>query len=123
MSAPHEEAVREPTGEYLGSRGYTVLQAKDGNDALQVLEHYPGHVDLLLTDVIMPGSSGRELAARVAQLRPGIRVLYMSGYTEAMMARHGIDPANGFLQKPFSLAGMGRKVREVLDGSVSPDSA
>lgn len=101
-------------------RGYTVLQAKDGADALRVLEHYAGSVELLLTDVIMPGMSGRELAGRITRARPGIRVLYISGYTEAMVERQGIDSASAFLQKPFSLSALGRKVREVLDAAASP---
>jgi CheY-like chemotaxis protein len=110
-----EEAVREATCEYLSSCGYTVLQGRNGTDALEVLERFGGTVHLLMTDVVMPGMSGAELAKRVRELRPGTAVLYISGYTENTVVRHGIDAASGFLQKPFTLAALGQKVREVLD--------
>jgi CheY-like chemotaxis protein len=114
-----EEAVREATCEYLSSRGYTVLPGKNGADALQVLEHFGGTIHLLMTDVVMPGMSGAELAKRVREQRPGTRVLYVSGYTENMVVRHGIDAASGFLQKPFTLTALGHKVREVLEAGLA----
>jgi two-component system cell cycle sensor histidine kinase/response regulator CckA len=112
-----EEAVRESTCEYLTSRGYTVLQGKDGADALQVLEHFAGKIHLLITDVIMPGMSGAELGKRVRELRPDIRVIYISGYTESTVVRHGVEAKAGFLQKPFTLTALAGKVREVLDAA------
>ncbi len=115
-----EDAVREATSEYLASRGYTVLQGKNGSEALQVLEHCAGPVHLLMTDVVMPGISGAELAKKVSELRPGIPVLYISGYTESMVVQHGVEAGSGFLQKPFSLSALGEKVRQVLDGPKSP---
>jgi signal transduction histidine kinase/ActR/RegA family two-component response regulator len=113
-----EEAVREATCEYLASRGYTVLQAGNGADALQVLEQFGKTVHLLITDVVIPGMSGAELGKQVRELRPGTRVLYISGYTENTVVQHGIEAASGFLQKPFTLASLGHKVREVLEAAV-----
>ena len=112
-----EEAVREATSEYLSSCGYTVLQGRNGADALEVLEHFGGTVHLLMTDVVMPGMSGGELAKCVRDLRPGTAVLYISGYTENTVVQHGIDAASGFLQKPFTLSALGQKVREVLEAA------
>jgi two-component system, cell cycle sensor histidine kinase and response regulator CckA len=114
-----EEAVRESTCEYLLGRGYTVLPGKNGADALQMLEHFRGRLDLLVTDVVMPGMSGAELGKRLRGLRPEARVLYISGYTESMVVQHGIEAATGFLQKPFTLKALAHKVREVLDAPVA----
>jgi len=114
-----EEGVREATSEYLSSRGYTVLQGKNGADALQVLDRFEGKIHLLMTDVVMPGMSGAELAKRVRERRPGTRILYVSGCTENTVVQHGIDAASGFLQKPFTLAALGQKVREVLDAALA----
>ncbi|MBZ5513137.1 MAG: PAS domain S-box protein [Acidobacteriia bacterium] len=113
-----EEAVRESTCEYLASRGYTVLQGKDGADALHVLEHFAGKIHLLITDVIMPGMSGAELGMRVRELRPGTKVIYISGYTESTVGHHGVEATSGFLPKPFTLTALAGKVREVLDQAV-----
>ena len=86
-----------------------------------MLQHYGGPVHLLITDVVMPGLSGAELARKVVELRPGTPVLYISGYTEGMVVQHGVEASSGFLQKPFTLTAMGEKVREVLDaGKFSP---
>jgi CheY-like chemotaxis protein len=112
-----EEAVRESTCEYLSSRGYDVLQGKNGADALQVLEQFAGKIHLLITDVIMPGMSGAELGKRVRELRPDARVIYISGYTESTVVQHGVEAKAGFLQKPFTLTALAGKVREVLDAA------
>jgi PAS domain S-box-containing protein len=117
-----EEAVREATCEYLGSRGYMVLQGKNGAEALEVLERFGGKVHLLITDVIMPGMSGAELGKKVREMRPDTRVLYISGYTENTVVQRGIEAASGFLQKPFMLSALGQKVREVLDAPCRPTS-
>jgi len=110
--------VRALARQLLDSRGYRVLEAQDGKDALKVSRAHDGHIDLLLTDVVMPGMSGRELAEQLCQVRPGIKVIYVSGYTAEAIGHHGIlDPGTEFLQKPFSGDALARKLREVLDNS------
>jgi len=116
-----DEMVRALIRRMLETRGYTVLLAPHGDEALQLLERHPGRVDLLMTDVVMPGMSGRDLADRVAERRPGIKVLYLSGYTDDAIVRHGVlEPGIAFLQKPFSADALARKVREVLDSPRQP---
>ncbi|MDP2319435.1 MAG: PAS domain S-box protein [Acidobacteriota bacterium] len=100
----------------LKPAGYTVLGAASSEEALAALERHAAPVHLLLTDVVMPGMSGRQLAERLAQTHPGMKVLYMSGYTSDTMVRHGVLEATvSFLNKPFTAAALLRKVREVLD--------
>ena len=104
--------------EVLQASGYTVLEAREGNEALLVMERHPGPLHLLVTDVVMPRMGGRALAERLASLRPELRVLFMSGYSEAAIAQHGVlDPGTAFMPKPFTPEGLTRKVREVLDAS------
>ena len=108
--------VREYAREVLEAQGYTVLIAGDGADALRVAGAHPGRIHLLLTDVVMPRMSGRELAERLGKLRPDVTVLYMSGYPDRAVVDHGIlDPDMTFLQKPISTDVLARKVREVMD--------
>ena len=110
-----EDGVRESAAEFLRESGYTVLTAKKGPDALHVAEHYDRPIHLLLTDLIMPQMSGRELSEKMAGIRPEIRVLFMSGYSNNLLAnQEGVDPEYSLLQKPFRLAALGRRVREVL---------
>jgi PAS domain S-box-containing protein len=118
-----EEAVRTLTRQVLESKGYTAIEARDGQDALHRAERYEGPIHLLLTDVVMPHLGGRELADRLKVSRPGLRVLYLSGYTDDAVVRHGVLEADvAFLQKPFTPAELARKVREVLDGPpANPD--
>jgi CheY-like chemotaxis protein len=98
------------------SCGYTVLEAGDGEEAVRSCQRHEGPVDLLLTDVVMPGMSGRQVAEAVAKLRPSVRVLYFSGYTDDAVVRHGVSQAEtAFLQKPFTAADLARKVRGLLD--------
>jgi CheY-like chemotaxis protein len=112
-----EDAVRSLACAALRREGYTVLDARSGDEALLLLEHHLERIDLLLTDVVMPGMSGRDLGHRLGQLLPGIRVLYMSGYTNIAMVHHGVlPPSTAFLQKPFTPDTLGRMVRQVLDG-------
>jgi CheY-like chemotaxis protein len=112
-----DERVRELARHVLQIRGYSLLEARDGQKALQVAAGHGGAIHLLLTDVIMPGMSGRDLAAQLTQARPGLKVLFMSGYTDEAIAHQGVlDPGVAFVEKPFSPAGLARKVREVLDG-------
>ncbi|MEO5616778.1 MAG: PAS domain S-box protein [Candidatus Eisenbacteria bacterium] len=111
-----ESAVRNLVREALASHGYRVLVAEDGVGALETALGHSGALDLLLTDVVMPRMGGGELAGRIGLSHPGLRVLFMSGYTDDAVVRHGVLEARvAFLQKPFRLDELARKVREVLD--------
>ncbi len=111
-----EDEVRVLASEMLRRQGYTVLNARGGEEALRIWELNRNSIDMLLTDVIMPQMSGRELAERLRAMRPDLPVLYISGYTGDVIARHGILESDAaFLQKPFTLAELGRKVRAVLN--------
>src|SRR6266851_4279923 len=113
-----EPAVLTLSRRALEAQGYVVLAASDAAAALRVVERHGGTIHLLLTDVVMPGLSGRDLADRLAAQRPGIRVLYMSGYPGDAVVQHGTLPSgSAFLQKPFSPDGLARKVRDVLDAN------
>ena len=110
-----EKGVRELAREYLTSSGYTVIEAEDGHTALELAAMHVGPIHLLLTDVVMPGISGRELAERVGQIRPGIKIIYMSGYTDQAVVHHGILENDAILlQKPFTLMTLAGKLREML---------
>jgi two-component system, cell cycle sensor histidine kinase and response regulator CckA len=110
-----EESVRQLVRETLESKGYKVLEADNGEAALQIVSGYSGKIDMLITDVVMPGMSGRELSARLCASYPLTKVLYLSGYTEDAIVHEGVvDPDTAFLQKPFTLQMLSRKVREVL---------
>ncbi len=101
----------------LTQQGYTVLVAEDGAEALTCLSSHDGPVHLLLTDVIMPGMNGKELFTKASQRQPGLKVLYMSGYTGNVIARHGIlDEGVEFIQKPFTVHGLAARVRKLLGG-------
>jgi len=114
-----ELVVRRLVAEILESSGYSVLQAADGPSALELLRRHTGPVDLLVTDVVMPGMSGPEVAGAVAAMRPGTHVLYISGYTDSSIGNHwALEPGIAFLQKPFNADVLTGKVREVLDGVV-----
>jgi hypothetical protein len=114
-----ELVVRRLVAEILEANGYSVLQAADGPSALELLRRHTGGVDLLVTDVVMPGMSGPEVAGAVGAMRPGTYVLYISGYTDSSIGNHGmLEPGIAFLQKPFDADVLTRKVRDVLDGSV-----
>ncbi|MEW6720347.1 MAG: response regulator, partial [Thermodesulfobacteriota bacterium] len=96
--------------------GYRVLQAENGKDALRICGEHQGEIHLLVTDMVMPGMSGRELAQEAARLRPDMKVLYMSGYADQSIGRHGVPDADFLLlQKPFTPGAVARKVREMLD--------
>jgi two-component system, cell cycle sensor histidine kinase and response regulator CckA len=113
-----EDGVRDSATEYLRESGYTVLTAKGGPDALQVAEQYNGPIHLLLTDLIMPLMSGRELSERMVSIRPEIRVIFMSGYSNNLLSNQQVlDPKHMLLQKPFRLATLGGRVRDVLGRS------
>ncbi|OLD59472.1 MAG: hypothetical protein AUF60_05345 [Gemmatimonadetes bacterium 13_1_20CM_69_28] len=116
LLAEDEPAVRAIARQALERQGYTVLAAPSGADALALAAQHGATIHLLLTDVVMPGMSGRDLADRLTAQRPGIRVLYISGYTDNAIVRHGmLEPGLAYLQKPFRPDALVRKVREVLD--------
>lgn len=140
---PHEAKMAEPVS-YLGvetillvednlqvrnlaqvileQQGYNVLVAHDGVDALKELEAYDGTIHLLLTDVVLPNMNGRVTYEKAVRTHPGLKVLYMSGYTNNVIAHRGVlDEGINFIQKPFSIQGLGSKVRQVLDKSMSPE--
>ncbi|MGH9803558.1 MAG: response regulator [Candidatus Acidiferrales bacterium] len=111
-----EEGLRALAREFLETCGYTVLDARDGIEALEIVRRNSATIHLLLTDVILPRLSGRELAVQLAILRPLVKVLYMSGYTDRAVLQNGVlEPGLAFLQKPFSLRTLAAKIREVLD--------
>jgi hypothetical protein len=111
-----EEDVRALAREVLERQGYTVVEASDGAQALQVYEKERERIDLILTDVVMPRMSGREMVDRVRATRPDMRVLYMSGYTGDAIVRHGVlDQSMLLLGKPFAPVALIAKIREVLD--------
>ena len=111
-----EDAVRTLARRVLEARGYAVLEARDGAEALRLSGANSGEIQLLLTDVVMPGMSGRELADRLTALRPRLKVLYLSGYADDAVVRHGVLEAEvEFVQKPFTVDGLAHKIREVLD--------
>jgi CheY-like chemotaxis protein len=111
-----EEDVRKLAVRILERQGYKVLEASEGLGAFLIVEEYENPIHLLVTDVVMPKISGRELVDRMAEVRPEIKVLYMSGYTDNAITHHGIlEKGMNYLQKPFTMEGLARKVREVLD--------
>jgi CheY-like chemotaxis protein len=111
------QRVRAVVREILEMSGYAVLEARHGAEALEVSNQHAGPIHLLVTDVVMPQMSGRELAQRLATLRPDLKVLYMSGYTDDAIVRHGVLASGiAFLSKPFTPDALALKVRELLDG-------
>jgi PAS domain S-box-containing protein len=118
LVAEDEESVRKFTRLTLETHGYTVLDGGCGAEALAAAARHPGPVHLLVTDVVMPGMGGRELAESLRARHPGLKVLYVSGYTDDAVVRHGIvEATDAFLQKPFSPLALARKVRAILDGT------
>jgi nitrogen-specific signal transduction histidine kinase len=113
-----EDAVRTLAGRMLRRKGYRVLDARHGGEALEILGAYLGRVDLVLTDIVMPGMGGTELARRVREMRPNVPLLFMSGYSHGEIEqRGGFAPDEAFLQKPFTADELARQVREVLEAA------
>jgi PAS domain S-box-containing protein len=116
-----EPNLRYLARQYLEKQNYKVLEAADGAVAMQIAVAHEGTIHLLLTDVIMPGMNGRELAQRISEIRPNVKVLYMSGYTENVVGHNGmLDAGVRLLQKPFNLRDLKDRVREVLDAKPTP---
>ena len=111
-----EARVRKLIVDVLASRGYRVMEATRGEEAIRLCKQLRGEIDLAVVDVVMPEMSGPELVKQVAPVCPGMRVLYISGYTDEAIVHHGIPQSGAaFLQKPFMPDALARKVREVLD--------
>jgi len=110
-----EHAVRDLASTVLKANGYRVLEANRGDEAVRICREFRGPIHALVTDVVLPHASGRQLAEDIESIRPGIRVLYMSGYTDDVISHHGVlDPGAAFLQKPFLPDTFVQKVRELL---------
>jgi CheY-like chemotaxis protein len=110
-----EKAVRELTVRILGKLGYRVLVASGGEEAIAISQSYADEISLLLTDVVMPNMSGRQVADKLLGTRPGLKILYLSGYTDTTVVHHGVlETGLDFLPKPFSREVLARKIRDVL---------
>jgi two-component system, cell cycle sensor histidine kinase and response regulator CckA len=111
-----EDAVRTLIGAILQKQGYILLKARNGREALALCEKHTGTISLMITDLIMPSMNGSELAAQLAGLRPDLKVLFMSGYTDNAVVHHGVlGPNVAFIGKPFAPQDLVRKVRQTLD--------
>lgn len=111
-----DAGVRKLAEQVLQRQGYTILVAGNGQEALDLVSHYAGPIQLVLTDVVMPGISGGSLAEQLRQKQPELRILFMSGYTDNMLGNQGVlSPEVAFLQKPFSPSALARKIRTMLD--------
>lgn len=111
-----EDAVRKLACLVLQASGYKVLEARNGREGLALCEAHEGPIDLLMTDVVMPELGGRDLAEGALKLRPGMKVMFMSGHTQDVVLKEGVQKGTAFLQKPFTPAGLAQKVRDTLDG-------
>jgi len=109
-----DQWVRELAGNVLRAEGYHVLEASEGQTALRMAKTHSGPIDLLLTDVVMPEMTGRQLADRLQAAHPGMKVLFMSAYTPEAVADAGVRATDPFIAKPFTVDYLARKVREVL---------
>jgi two-component system cell cycle sensor histidine kinase/response regulator CckA len=118
LLADDEAPILKVARRILEGAGYTVLTASDGAEAVKVADAHKGTIDLLVTDMVMPHLGGRQVADKLRAERPGLRVLYLSGYTDTAAARQGLmEPGADFLQKPFATDSLVRRVREVLDAA------
>ena len=120
LFAEDSESLREMGREYLQSIGYTVLPAASGKEALQQAKDFGKTIHLLVTDVVMPELNGPDLARQIVALRPEIKVIFTSGYTSETLAQRGsLDPSVAYIQKPYRPKALARRIREVLDGSLT----
>jgi two-component system cell cycle sensor histidine kinase/response regulator CckA len=111
-----EDTVRELVRTILEARGYSVLEARNGREGLKLCQSHMGAIDLLVTDVVMPELGGRELAEGAVKLRPALKVLFMSGHTQDVILKEGVQQGAAFLHKPFTPLQLAQKVRDTLDG-------
>jgi signal transduction histidine kinase len=118
LLAEDDEVLRTLTARILTSQGYRVLEASDGVEALRVADRHRGTLDLLTTDIVMPSMGGHDLANELSARRPGLKVLFVSGYTDDAVGRGELQPGDAFLQKPIDPKVLARKVRQMLDGSL-----
>jgi two-component system cell cycle sensor histidine kinase/response regulator CckA len=110
-----EEPLRRLCTEFLGQLGYNMLSAANGKEALAVVQSYPDKIDLLITDVLMPELPGPELAQALVAMRPGLKVIFISGYSDGSLAHHGVlKPGTVLVHKPFTIRALTAKLREVL---------
>jgi CheY-like chemotaxis protein len=117
LIAEDEPDLRDLTRIFLEGYGYKVLEAESAAQAIQTADSFKGSIDLLLTDVIMPGMSGAQLAENILTKRPQTRIVYMTGYTDDMVVQHKVlEPGVNLLQKPFNRIDLALKVRSTLDG-------
>ncbi len=112
-----EDIVRVLARKVLEASGYVVYEARNGREGLALCEAHQGPIDLLVSDVVMPELGGRELAEGALKLRPGIKVMFMSGHTQDLVLKEGVQKGTPFLQKPFTAAALAQKVREALDSA------
>src|SRR5207247_5811267 len=112
-----ENAVRALAREVLRRHGYVVLEARHGVDALRVAERHTDAIHLMVTDLVMPHMSGRDLAERLSTVRPAMKVLFMSGYTDHAVMHRDLTPGSAFIQKPFTPELFAHKVRTILNGA------
>jgi CheY-like chemotaxis protein len=111
-----EESVRHIASKILKAKGYEILSAENGEKALEVLRAHTGAIHLLLSDIVMPGMNGKQLALEAGKLRPGLRTLFISGYTNEVVSKHGVlESGTDLLLKPFTPESLASKVREILD--------
>ena len=118
-----DQWVRVLARDVLASEGYRVLEAADGQDAIRVAAEHPGPIHLLLTDVVMPGMNGCELAAGLVPLLSGLKVLFMSAYDRDFLVGSGLNPIGPVITKPFTTEYLSRRVRMVLDRQPEPSTA
>jgi DNA-binding response OmpR family regulator len=118
-----EPVIREMVAKMLRIQGYQVLEANDGFEAVRLAQELDGPLNLLLTDVIMPRINGKDLADKLKESRPNLKVLFMSGYSDEMIARHGVlEPGVALIEKPFDSHSLAHKVRQVLGTTGFNDS-
>jgi DNA-binding response OmpR family regulator len=114
---PH---LLELSREFLQRLGYVVLPASNGEQAVDIAGSFQGRIDLLLTDIVMPGMNGRQLSNQLRAARPVMKVLYVSGYTDEVFGEQGISSGEAFMEKPFDLETLGQQVKQVLRPATGP---